>query len=166
MPGASSLPIVSIVVSAITTLGAPIIALFVAARMNRPKPTPEPKPAKNRIQRIGDWLLRVSASPWAFPPFGILLNLGTLPYEFRHANPVTGKTVFVISLTIAAIFTNLVFMFLFDISRIIGKMLDQDERRDATISRMIDIQGRLIERSEQASKRPKTKKPSKTSPLR
>jgi uracil-DNA glycosylase len=38
MPSASWVPIVSILVSAMTTLAAPIIALFVAARMNRPKP--------------------------------------------------------------------------------------------------------------------------------
>jgi hypothetical protein len=139
MPSSNWLAIVSIMVSAITTLTAPVLALLVAARINQPKPTPEPKKPKNLIHRIGGLLMRVSTSPWILPPFGLLLNICVLPYVIRHANPITGKSVFAISLIVTSAFCNLLLISISGLSRITRKMLDHDETRDETISGIIDV---------------------------
>lgn len=153
MPSASWLAIDSIIVNAITTLAAPTVALLVAARMSQPKPTPDTKNPKNRTQRIGGRLIRISIPLWIVPLLGALFNICILPYEIHHANPVTGQAVFRISLVVTGIFYNLVLIYFSSLDRVIGKIIDLDGRRNETISRMVDIEGSLIERIEELDMR-------------
>ena len=157
MPSANWLVIVSIIVSAITTLAAPIVALFVAARMNQPKPIPDPKNPKKRTHKMGGWPIRVLTSPWVLPLFGFLFNICILPYEIHHANPVTGKAAFEIALVVAGIFYNLALIYLSSLHRLIEKIIENDGRRNETIGRIVDIEGQLINKVKQLDEWAKTR---------
>jgi len=107
---------------------------------------------------MGDWLINAGSSPWVFPPLGIVLNICILPYVLRHANPLTAEAVLSISLVVTSFFCNLLFISISGISRLLGKMIHQDGKRDETLSGIIEVQGLLIERVKQSDKRPKIKK--------
>lgn len=157
MPSANWLLVVSIIVNAITTLAAPAVGVLVAERKNQPKPIPDPKNPKKRTQRIGGRPIRISNSLWVLPLFGILFNFCILPYEIRHANPVTGRAVFEISLAVTGIFYNLVLIHLSSLDRLIGRIIDLDGKRNETMSRMVDIEGHLIDIVKQLGARAETK---------
>src|SRR6202050_113631 len=98
MASANWLPIVSIIISAAATLAAPVLALFVAARINQPRPKPEPKNPKNRIQRIGAWFMRASRFSPVLPLLAVVFDIWALHREIHRPTPITRDTIFDISL--------------------------------------------------------------------
>jgi hypothetical protein len=106
MESANWLPIVSIIISAATTLAAPTLALFAAPRMNQPRPKPEPKNPKNRTQRIGAWFMRVSRFSPVLSLLAIVFNIWALHHEINRSTPITRDTILGISLLAAMLFFN------------------------------------------------------------
>jgi hypothetical protein len=152
MPSATWLLILSIIVNAITVLAAPVIQVYAAARMSQPKPKPVPKNPKNLIHTSGGKLARIFASIW-LPVSGVLFNICVLPYEITHAKPVTGLSVFVISVLVGGVFYNLALITDSSILQLIGKMSDLHGYHIEIIGRVVDTEGSLIERVEQLEKK-------------
>lgn len=145
MPSPNWLPVVSIIVPTITTLAAAVIQPIVAARMNQPQTNPEPKNPKNLIQISSGRFTHASTSSW-LPLSSIFISICLLPYEVTHAKPLTAQWVFIISVVVSSIFCNLVLMSVSALSRVTGKIIDLDHRRDGTTEHMLGVEGVLIDR--------------------
>ncbi len=142
MPSPIWLLILSIIVNAITALAAPVIQVYVTTRMSQPKPNPVPINPKNLIHTSGGKLASISTSIW-LPVVGVLFNICILPYEILHAKPVTGLSVFVISVLVGGIFYNFTLISESSLLRLIGKMVELDQHRDESTGRMLGIEGVL-----------------------
>jgi hypothetical protein len=144
--------------SVIATLTAPLVPGFVASRKNQPRPTSEGNQPKKRIQIIGSWLRRALGSPWVLQPLGVVINIFVLRYEFRHATPITGEVIFAISFTTGSIFFNLALLFIVDLTRQIGRILDVIHNLSDNDSGILEITRGFHDRVKKLEEKPKTKK--------
>jgi len=131
-------------IPAIATLLQPFAVVSANSRAIQPKASPDTQNPKNLAQTRGGWFSRAVMSTW-MPLFGVLLNICLLPYEIHHAHPLTGLWVFAISFLVAGIFYNLMLMHISSVLRVIGRMVDINRDHSEVKSRMVDIEGSLIE---------------------
>jgi hypothetical protein len=137
--------IVLIITSFIAQLIAPSIAAFVASRSNQPKPTPQPNQPKNRIQRIGGWLIglkRLKIAMLVGPFFAVLFPIYYLHKFFLDPAPITRSAVFIISWCVTIIWFDFL-NFILNVSLIsvwgsINFLSDSGLKESKTVSLIID----------------------------
>lgn len=137
------LTIALIITNFIALLIGPVIAAFVMSRISQPKPTPVASQQKNRIQRMGGWLIRFFQSPWKTGCFivlpSILADIYLLRGDLRRTAPVTRVIVFQICLEVAGIVYNLLNLGMIFIWQAIGRQADIILTETNTVSKLLDI---------------------------
>jgi hypothetical protein len=145
------LMIVLIISTFIATLIAPILQLFVKSRINQPKPTPEPSQPKNRIHRIGGWLMRFFTSRLklveivglASPFFAMLYPIYYLRKYLLDPAPITRSRVFIISWCVTIIWISFLnFILNFGLKYVWQAITKQAEQ----FERLVDVVGVLKDR--------------------
>jgi len=118
------LTIVAMIATSITTLAAPILAEFVKSRSSQPKPIPEPNQPKDMIHRIGGWVDSISSSSGLYLSLAVL-NIFCLIWEIRTMTvPIKLLDVLEISVTMGAVYFNIVYMNIIGIFSLVRTMTD------------------------------------------
>jgi hypothetical protein len=133
------LTIALIITNFIALLTGPI-GPIIAARLRQPKPTPVPGQQKNRIQRMGGWLMQ---SPWRLSLFAvlptILVNIFLLRDDIRSTAPITRRVIFQIALGMGGIVYSLLSISILFVWQAIGRQTDLIGKERWVISELLQI---------------------------